>query len=104
MNFSGDFDKEPLVYHGKEYDEAGVEALAQDILARLRGCPSLSGKREASPSRTVRLPREDRARLEPSRPARGDGSRRSSAGRSTSTSPATPADEGRSRTLVPVWR
>jgi hypothetical protein len=59
-----DFDKEPLLYHGKEYDEAGVEALAQEILSRTRGRPSLSGKREPSPSLTIRLPKAERARLD----------------------------------------
>lgn len=59
-----DFDKEPLVHRGEEYDEAGVETLAQEILARAPGRPSLSGKREKSPSLTVRLPKTDRARLD----------------------------------------
>jgi predicted DNA binding CopG/RHH family protein len=59
-----DLDKEPLVYHGREYDEAGAQVLAEEILARTRGRPSLSGERAKSPSLTIRLPKSERARLD----------------------------------------
>lgn len=59
-----DLDKHPGVFRGEPLTEGRAEAVAADVLSRLPGRPSLSGRRERSPSLTVRLPAEERARLD----------------------------------------
>ncbi len=59
-----DLDQHPGVFRGEPLTEARAESVAADVLSRLPGRPSLSGRRERSPSMTVRLPAEKRARLD----------------------------------------
>lgn len=51
-------------YRGEKLTEARAEKVAADVLSRTPGRPSLSGAEEKSPSLTIRLPKQDRARLE----------------------------------------
>ena len=44
--------------------EAPAEEVAAGVLSRTPGRPSLSGTKEKSPSLTIRLPKQERARLE----------------------------------------
>lgn len=59
-----DLDAADVRYRGKRLTEAEAERVAGDVLSRTPGRPSLSGAKEKSPSLTVRLPKQDRARLE----------------------------------------
>ena len=59
-----DLDQTDVRYRGKRLTEAEAERAAQDVLSRSPGRPSLSGTGEVSPSLTIRLPRQDRARLD----------------------------------------
>lgn len=59
-----DLDTADVGYRGKRLTEAEAERVADDVLSRTPGRPSLSGAKEKSPSLTVRLPKQDRARLE----------------------------------------
>ena len=60
-----DLDKEPLLLHGKEYDEAAAEQLAYDALemAGLGGRPSLTGQRQHSPQIGLRVTPQTREKL-----------------------------------------
>ena len=59
-----DLDTADVRYRGEKLTEARAERVAADILSRTPGRPSLSGASEKSPSLTIRLPKQDRARLE----------------------------------------
>lgn len=59
-----DLDSTEVRYRGKRLTDAEAKRGADDVLPRMPGRPSLSGAKEKSPSLTVRLPKEDRARLE----------------------------------------
>jgi len=60
----GDLDTADVRYRGKRLTEAEAKRVAADVLSRTPGRPSLSGAKEKSPSLTVSLPKQDRARLE----------------------------------------
>ena len=59
-----DLDREDVRFRGDHLTEARAEAVAEEVLARTPGRPSLSGLGEKSPSLTIRLPRRERARLD----------------------------------------
>lgn len=59
-----DLDTADVRYRGQRLTEADAERVAEDVLSRTPGRPSLSGAKEKSPSLTVRLPKQDRARLD----------------------------------------
>jgi len=59
-----DLDAANVRYRGEKLTEARAEKVAAEVLARTPGRPSLSGARETSPSLTIRLPRQERARLD----------------------------------------
>lgn len=59
-----DLDKVDVRFRGKRLTEAEAERVAEQVLSRTPGRPSLSGASEISPSLTVRLPKQDRARLD----------------------------------------
>jgi len=59
-----DLDEEDVRFRGEPLTEARAEKVAQEILSRLPGRPSLSGPGQLSPSLTVRLPADTRARLD----------------------------------------
>lgn len=59
-----DLDTVDVRYRGETLTEARAEQVAAEVLARTPGRPSLSGTRETSPSLTIRLPRQERARLD----------------------------------------
>ncbi|MGH9040802.1 MAG: ribbon-helix-helix protein, CopG family [Acidimicrobiia bacterium] len=60
-----DLDKEEVVLpDGTRLTEEGAEALAQRVLARRRGRPSVTGVGARTPSLTVRVPPATRAALE----------------------------------------
>lgn len=59
-----DLDQEDVHYRGEKLTEERAEQVAADVLSRTPGRPSLSGKREPSPSLTVRLPQQARSRLD----------------------------------------
>ncbi len=59
-----DLDAANVRYRGEKLTEARAEKIAAEVLARTPGRPSLSGARETSPSLTIRLPRQERARLD----------------------------------------
>jgi hypothetical protein len=59
-----DLDTADVRYRGKRLTDAEAKRVADDVLSRTPGRPSLSGAKETSPSLTVRLPKQDRARLE----------------------------------------
>jgi len=59
-----DLDVEHVQYRGERLSEARAETVAADVLSRTPGRPSLSGEPEVSPSLTVRLPRQERRRLD----------------------------------------
>jgi len=59
-----DLDTADVRYRGEKLTEARAAEVATDILSRTPGRPSLSGASEKSPSLTIRLPKQDRARLE----------------------------------------
>jgi len=59
-----DLDAANVRYHGEKLTEARAEKVAAEVLARTPGRPSLSGVGEKSPSLTIRLPKQERARLD----------------------------------------
>jgi hypothetical protein len=60
-----DLDQEEVyLADGTRLTEAEAAALAERVLARHRGRPSVSGGRERTPSLTVRVPSRTRAALE----------------------------------------
>lgn len=59
-----DLDQEDVRYRGEMLTEERAEQVAADVLPRTPGRPSLSGKREPSPSLTVRFPQQSRSRLD----------------------------------------
>ena len=59
-----DLDVADVRYRGKRLTEAEAQRVADDVLSRTPGRPSVSGAKEKSSSLTVRLPKHDRARLE----------------------------------------
>ena len=59
-----DLDAADVKYRGQALTEARAEEVAAEVLARSPGRPSLSGARELSPSLTIRLPQQERARLD----------------------------------------
>ena len=59
-----DFDTADVRYRGKKLTEVRAAEVAASILSRTPGRPSLSGASEKSPSLTIRLPKQDRVRLE----------------------------------------
>ena len=59
-----DLDTADVRYRGEKLTEARADEVAASILSRTPGRPSLSGASEKSPSLTIRLPKQDRARLE----------------------------------------
>jgi hypothetical protein len=59
-----DLDVADVRYRGEKLTEARAEQVAAEVLARTPGRPSLSGARETSPSLTIRLPKQKRARLD----------------------------------------
>jgi len=59
-----DLEHEDVRFHGERLTDARAEEIAADILSRTPGRPSLSGTKETSPSLTVRLPGQERARLD----------------------------------------
>ena len=59
-----DLDQTDVRYRGKRLTEAEAQRVAQEVLSRTPGRPSLSWTGEVSPSLTVRLPKQDRARLD----------------------------------------
>jgi len=59
-----DLDAANVHYRGEKLTEARAEKIAAEVLARTPGRPSLSGARETSPSLTIRLPKQERARLD----------------------------------------
>lgn len=59
-----DLDQTDARYRGKRLTEAEAQRVAQEVLSRTPGRPSLSGTGEVSPSLTVRLPKQVRARLD----------------------------------------
>lgn len=59
-----DLDVADVRYRGEKLTEARAEQVAAEVLARTPGRPSLSGARETSPSLTIRLPKQERARLD----------------------------------------
>lgn len=59
-----DLDTADVRYRGQKLTEARAAEVAADILSRTPGRPSLSGASEKSPPLTIRLPKQDRARLE----------------------------------------
>ncbi len=61
---SVDLDVSEVRFRGARLTEAAARDIADDVLSRAPGRPSLSGKGEVSPSLSVRLPKQERARLE----------------------------------------
>lgn len=59
-----DLDTADVRYRGEKLSEDRAERVAREVLSRTPGRPSLSGTSEKSPSLTIRLPKQDRARLE----------------------------------------
>ncbi len=59
-----DLEHEDVQFRGERLTDARAEAIAIDILSRTPGRPSLSGAGEKSPSLTIRLPKQERARLD----------------------------------------
>jgi len=59
-----DLDREDVRFRGDRLTEARAEAVAEEVLSRTPGRPSLSGVSEKSPSLTIRLPKQERARLD----------------------------------------
>ncbi|OIQ81814.1 hypothetical protein GALL_364120 [mine drainage metagenome] len=59
-----DLDTSDVRYRGEKLTEARADEVAADVLSRTPGRPSLSGKREPSPSLTVRLPQQSRSKLD----------------------------------------
>ena len=59
-----DLETADVRYRGAKLTEARAAEVAADVLSRTPGRPSLSGKREPSPSLTVRLPEQSRSRLD----------------------------------------
>lgn len=59
-----DLDQEDVRYRGEKLTEERAEQVAADVLSRTPGRPSLSGKREPSPSLTIRLPEQSRSKLD----------------------------------------
>ena len=59
-----DLDAVDVTFRGEVLTEARAAEVAAEVLARTPGRPSLSGAREPSPSLTIRLPQQERARLE----------------------------------------
>lgn len=59
-----DLDTADVRYRGEKLTEARAEEVAAGVLSRTPGRPSLSGTKEKSPSLTIRLPKQERARLE----------------------------------------
>jgi hypothetical protein len=59
-----DLDREDVRFRGDRLTEARAEAVAEEVLSRTPGRPSLSGVSEKSPSLTIRLPKQERVRLD----------------------------------------
>lgn len=59
-----DLEHEDVQFRGERLTDARAEAIAIDILSRTPGRPSLSSAGEKSPSLTIRLPKQERARLD----------------------------------------
>jgi len=59
-----DLDTSDVRYRGEKLTEARADEIAADVLSRTPGRPSLSGKREPSPSLTIRLPQQSRSKLD----------------------------------------
>ena len=59
-----DLDREEVRFRGERLTEVRAEAVAEEVLSRTPGRPSLSGVSEKSPSLTIRLPRKERVRLD----------------------------------------
>jgi Ribbon-helix-helix protein, copG family len=59
-----DLDREEVRFRGDRLTEARAEAVAEEVRSRTPGRPSLSGVSEKSPSLTIRLPKQERARLD----------------------------------------
>jgi len=59
-----DVDREDVCFRGERLTEARAEAVAEEVLSRTPGRPSLSDPGQKSPSLTVRLPQGKRATLE----------------------------------------
>ena len=59
-----DLDREDVRFRGDRLTEARAEAVAEEVLSRTPGRPSLSGVSEKSPSLTIRLPKQERVLLD----------------------------------------
>ena len=59
-----DLDREDVRFRADRLTEARAEAVAEEVLSRTPGRPSLSGPGQKSPSVTVRLPKGERTRLD----------------------------------------
>ena len=59
-----DLDAGDVTFRGEVLTESRADEVAAEVLARTPGRPSLSGAREHSPSLTIRLPQQERARLD----------------------------------------
>lgn len=59
-----DLDAGEVEYRGEVLTESRAEDVAAEVLSRTPGRPSLSGAREPSPSLTIRLPQQERDRLD----------------------------------------
>ena len=59
-----DLDAADVTFRGEVLTEARADEVAAEVLGRTPGRPSLSGARERSPSLTIRLPQQERARLD----------------------------------------
>lgn len=59
-----DLDTSDVRYRGEKLTEVRADEVAAGVLSRTPGRPSLSGKREPSPSLTIRLPQQSRSELD----------------------------------------
>ena len=59
-----DLDREDMRFRGERLTEVRAEAVAEEVLSRTPGRPSMSGPGQKSPSVTVRLPKGERTRLD----------------------------------------